>query len=562
MQAPLMEGNGAQPGRWPLSRQLLLSLVGGHALVGLAVLLLAAAVSSAPRAPSSYALLAGGVLLLAAGSLGVALIALRPVHRRLGALSARVRSQLANCGMGDGERPISSADDLSRLEADLDTLFEVEQRRFDDLERRAAKLGVLNTIAATANGTFDLQLVFDKTLEQVMDSIGWDFGAIYLWDERTSTLDLVSLYNMPEALVYHRLAYRLGEGIIGGAAQMRTAVTANGRRRRNPPEPDAPASEVAFPLVTAPGTLLGVLGIASQQERQLDEHDRNLLATVAAQVALTVDKSQLYLTVSAHADELERQVEERTRELSVALAHAREADELKSRLLSTVSHELRTPLATIKGSTSLLSEHHHHMAPDMLAEHLQDIEEETDKLTDLISNLLQMSRIEAGMLHIQREPFLLAQVLQEAVSAAMLRASQHPISLTVPPDLPALRGDSRRVEQIVANLLDNAAKYSPAGSQIEVRALLDDDEVIVTVQDYGQGIPPEYLEHVFDRFYQVKMDTTSSRRGIGLGLAICRGLVEAHGGRIWVESEVGSGSSFSFSLPIAARVAREQGSDA
>lgn len=555
-----MKYNGPQPRTRLLNRDLFVRLVGGHVLVGLAVLLLGAAIAAAPSAPGQHVRLAAGVLLLGAGSLGVVAVVLRPLLRRLGALSQQVRTELASYDIAAANAG-APADDLTALEAGLPALLAAGRQRIADLERRAAKLGVLNTIAATANGTFDLQLVFDKTLEQVMESIGWDFGAIYLWDDRTTTLDLVSLYNMPEALVYHRLAYRLGEGIIGAAAQMRTAVTANGRRRRNPPEPNAPASEVAFPLITAPGTLLGVLGIASQQERQLDEHDRNLLATVAAQVALTVDKSQLYLTVSAHADELERQVAERTRELSVALAHAREADELKSRLLSTVSHELRTPLATIKGSTSLLSEHYRRMAPEMLAEHLRDIEEETDKLTDLISNLLQMSRIEAGMLHIQHEPFHLAEVLQEAVGAAMIRANKHPISLTVPAGLPALLGDSRRVEQIAANLLDNAAKYSPAGSQIEVRAVQEGDEVIVTVQDHGQGIAPDYVEHVFDRFYQINTDTPGSRRGIGLGLAICRGLVEAHGGRIWVESEVGRGSSFSFSLPIAKHEAVEQGSD-
>src|SRR5690606_561652 len=282
-------------------------------LVGLAVLLLGAAIAAAPSAPGQHVRLAAGVLLLGAGSLGVVAVVLRPLLRRLGALSQQVRTELASCDIAAANAG-TPADEIAELEAGLPALLAAGRQRIADLERRAAKLGVLSAIAATANGTFDLQLVFDKTLEQVMESIGWDFGAIYLWDDRTTTLDLVSLYNMPEALVYHRLAYRLGEGIIGAAAQMRTAVTANGRRRRNPPEPNAPASEVAFPLITAPGTLLGVLGIASQQERQLDEHDRNLLATVAAQVALTVDKSQLYLTVSAHADELERQVAERTRE--------------------------------------------------------------------------------------------------------------------------------------------------------------------------------------------------------------------------------------------------------
>jgi len=354
---------------------------------------------------------------------------------------------------------------------------------------------------------------------------------------------------MSESIVRRRLSYPLGEGTVGAAAVRREMVQASG---------DDPACEVALPLVTVPGTLLGVLCLASRRPATLDDHDLNLLATVAEQIALAVDKSRLYLAVSAHAGDLERQVAERTAELataiedlSIALERAKEADKLKSMLLSTVSHELRTPLATIKGNTSLLLEHHARITPDLLVEHLHDIEEETDKLTDLISNLLEMSRIEAGMLHVQRESICLQDVLESAVAAARVRRPGHPIHLVVPPHLPNVLGDPRRIEQIVANLLDNAAKYSPPGSLIEVTAALRTDSIAVSVKDHGQGIAPEQLERVFDRFYQVESGSPGGRRGIGLGLAICRGLVEAHEGDIWAESTPGVGSTFSFTLPLA-----------
>jgi two-component system sensor histidine kinase KdpD len=285
----------------------------------------------------------------------------------------------------------------------------------------------------------------------------------------------------------------------------------------------------------------------------------NLLKTIAHQVAAAIDKGQLYLRVSRHAGDLERIVDARTRQLAqvidellVAVERAKETDKLKSLLLSTVSHELRTPLATIKGNTSMLREHHHQIPGDVLAEHLQDIEEETDKLTDLISNLLEVSRIEAGVLQIHPQPIDLAAVLRSTVDAAQLRASDRPIRLNVRDDLPACFGDARRIEQIVANLLDNAAKYSSRGSAIEVFAESRDSELVVSVKDNGQGISPEHLDRIFDRFYQIGAGRDSGRHGIGLGLAICRGLVEAHGGGIWVESEVGHGSTFTFSLPIAA----------
>jgi signal transduction histidine kinase len=293
-------------------------------------------------------------------------------------------------------------------------------------------------------------------------------------------------------------------------------------------------------------------------KRVLTPDEINLLMTIAHQVAVAIDKAQLYTKVSRHAVELERIVDARTKQLAevidelvVAAERAQEAEKLKSLLLSTVSHELRTPLATIKGSTSMLRAHYQQITPDMLAEHLADIEEEADKLTELISSLLEMSRIEAGILQIHPQAIDLGAVVKSAVAAAQRRVNDHHIQLSVDDHLPVCYGDARRIEQIVANLIDNAAKYSESGKQIDIRLENRDKELVVSVIDHGRGIPPEQLERIFDRFYQLGQTGDSGRHGIGLGLAICRGLVEAHGGGIWAESEYQKGSTFSFSLPIA-----------
>ena len=545
------------PGRLPTYRRLLVALLGGQLLVGVlfGVLTLAlyrgSGVSSLDDAVPVRVLLpihiATAVVLIVVTA-GIAIATLHVLTRRLRALILLVGEQMRASGLPALPRA-GQQDVFDSLTAQLQRLFDAYRANVDALSRRADTLATLNTIAQTANSTFDLQQVFDTSLREVLENIGWDMGGIYLWDERRSTLDLVSLHGMSESIVRRRLSYPLGEGTVGAAAVRREMVQASG---------DDPACEVALPLVTVPGTLLGVLCLASRRPATLDDHDLNLLATVAEQIALAVDKSRLYLAVSAHAGDLERQVAERTAELataiedlSIALERAKEADKLKSMLLSTVSHELRTPLATIKGNTSLLLEHHARITPDLLVEHLHDIEEETDKLTDLISNLLEMSRIEAGMLHVQRESICLQDVLESAVAAARVRRPGHPIRLEVPPHLPSVLGDPRRIEQIVANLLDNAAKYSPPGSLIEVTAALRTDSIAVSVKDHGQGIAPEQLERVFDRFYQVESGSPGGRRGIGLGLAICRGLVEAHEGDIWAESTPGVGSTFSFTLPLA-----------
>lgn len=550
----------------PTYRRLLAALLGGQLLVGVlfGVLTLAlyrgSGVYSLDDAVPVRVLLpihmATAVVLIVVTA-GVAIATVRTLTRRVSALTTLVGEQMDASGLA-ALPPRGQRDVFDGIAAQLHRLFGAYRANLAALRRRADTLTTLNAIAQAANSTFDLQQVFDLSLREVLASVGWDMGGIYLWDERNGTLDLVSVHGMPDALIRRSLSYPLGDGPVGQAAAQREVVQAE--------HGGAPASEIALPLVSVPGTLLGVLSVANGEPAALDDHDLNLLATVAEQIALTVDKSQLYLRVSAHAGELERQVAARTAELaaaidelSVALERAKEADKLKSMLLSTVSHELRTPLATIKGNTSLLVEHHARITPDLLVEHLQDIEEETDKLTDLISNLLEMSRIEAGMLRVQRDAISLADVLDSAVAAARLRRPEHPITLDIPCDLPAVLGDPRRVEQIVANLLDNAAKYSPPGSPIDVTAVRRADALVVSVRDCGQGIAPEQLEHVFERFYQVGAGSPGGRRGIGLGLAICRGLVEAHQGDIWAESIPGAGSTFSFSLPLASQFATVEG---
>jgi K+-sensing histidine kinase KdpD len=457
-------------------------------------------------------------------------------------------------------------DALGALVSEVNNLLLAYQNALADLATRADRLTVMNVIAATINRTFDLDDVFDVVLREALHTTGWDLGAIYTCDNSYGTLHLAHTIGIPGRAPGPARRSSPGEELAVQAAKTRQIIVTEDVRVRlaSPDTPiEGPITQVSVPLVAVSGTLLGVLQAGCSQKVALAEDTINLLATVAHQLTLAIDKAQLYEQVRRHAEELEVVVRKRTEELAqaieelqIALEKAKEADKVKSLLLSTVSHELRTPLATIKGNTSLLREHHQRMTPAILAEHLQDIEEETDKLTDLISNLLEMSRIEAGVLHIQREAIDLKDVLVSTVQAARLRYTDHDLILNIPSRLPIAYADPRRVEQIVANLIDNAAKYSDSGTGIRIEAEARRHDLVISVIDSGSGIAEVYLERIFDRFYQVHGQTAersgdSQRRGIGLGLAICRGLVEAHEGQIWVKSEVGKGSTFSFSLPVA-----------
>ncbi|HZT07836.1 MAG TPA: ATP-binding protein [Chloroflexota bacterium] len=239
----------------------------------------------------------------------------------------------------------------------------------------------------------------------------------------------------------------------------------------------------------------------------------------------------------------------RLQEESGKVSTYRELDRLKTDLLNAVSHDLRGPLANIKGYAATLVDSGSDMPPDEQRSFLETIEEEADRLRDLLNHLLDLSKIEAGVLKIEKNPLSVERLVQQTLSS--VRSPDHQYDVRVPRELSIL-GDAKRLRQVLSNLLENAAKYSPDGGAISVRATATDAEVVISVADSGVGIPRHQWDRVF-RPYQ-RADTATSRgiSGNGLGLAICKGIVEAHGGRIWVESEPGEGSTFSFTVPRAA----------
>lgn len=226
----------------------------------------------------------------------------------------------------------------------------------------------------------------------------------------------------------------------------------------------------------------------------------------------------------------------------------REVDRMKSSLIATVSHELRTPLAAIKGYATTLLAEDVEWDPEAQREFLRTISDETDRLTNLVNNLLDLSRIEGGTLKVCKEPVDLAGLIERA-AALVPGLTPERFQVHLPNDLPLVPLDAQRIEVVLRNLLENAVKYGEAGTPITVSVTQEGGEVIVRVMDEGPGIPPEHIPYVFESFYRVEDGLARSRSGAGLGLAIARGFVEAHGGRIWVEPRA-KGTCLAFSLPL------------
>lgn len=228
----------------------------------------------------------------------------------------------------------------------------------------------------------------------------------------------------------------------------------------------------------------------------------------------------------------------------------REAEELKQTLLSVISHELKTPVSIIKGYAGTLAREDADWDKNTLADGLAVIEEEADRLDRLITNLLDASRLQAGGLKLKLSYLDLVDMANRAVDKLKTTTNKHTFAVDFPQDFPPIQGDFERLREVLTNLIGNAIKYSPEGGKVKVGGrLADSNTVRVYVRDEGIGIPPADQEQIFDRFYRVDNRLTRQTPGTGLGLYLVKAVVEAHGGRVWVESTAGRGSTFWIELP-------------
>ncbi len=287
------------------------------------------------------------------------------------------------------------------------------------------------------------------------------------------------------------------------------------------------AKGMYFPLNGSQG-IVGVIGLYPNDSQQLQLPDqRYLLETFIGQTALALERAQLA---------------EETEQARVQI----ETERLRSSLLSSISHDLRTPLASITGAASSLLEDDGTLQPQARQDLAQLAYEEAERLNRLVSNLLDMTRLEAGV-RIDKEWQSLEEVIGIALNRLEKRLHDHPLTAALPPDLRLIPFDGLLMEQVLVNLLENAIKYTPAGTPIELSAHVDGDQVWIEVADRGPGLPPGTEKLVFDKFYRAQPDSV---RGAGLGLAICQSIIKAHGGQIWAENRPEGGAVFRFTLPL------------
>jgi two-component system sensor histidine kinase KdpD len=289
------------------------------------------------------------------------------------------------------------------------------------------------------------------------------------------------------------------------------------------------ASALYVPLRGAQGRL-GVLGVQPKDPRRLNEAEqRTLIDVFASQIASALERSRL--AEQAHQATLQM-----------------EAERMRSSLLSSVSHDLRTPLSVITGAASALLESEPALAPEARRDLAETIHEEAQRLNRLVRNLLDMTRLASGTVHVTKEWQPIEGVIGAALDRLEGQLHDRSVAVHVPTGLTPVPIDGLLIEQVLINLLENAAKYTPRGCPIDISVRAEGGTLVVELADRGPGIPDELVDRIFEKFYRLPREGTSG--GAGLGLSICRAIIEAHGGRIWAENRSGGGAVFRFTVPV------------
>jgi signal transduction histidine kinase len=291
-------------------------------------------------------------------------------------------------------------------------------------------------------------------------------------------------------------------------------------------------SVICIPLVVDRAEV-GVLMLQNRErQHSFMPEDLTLLQPVANLLALSISNARLRTELEA------------VRSLS-------EANRLKAEVISTLAHEMRTPLTSIKGYATALLMEEASFNSQTQREFLQIIDEECDVLQDLIHDLLESSIIDAGFLKLDLQPVLVPRLASAIVDEFVHLSPRHRLMVDFPSPFPIVDADPQRITQVLRNLLDNAVKYSPNGGLVMVRGEVGETEVVLSVADQGEGIAPEHLNRLFEKFFRIKSGLGRHVVGTGLGLPIARTIVESHGGRIWAESQLGQGTTFFFTIPCA-----------
>jgi signal transduction histidine kinase len=496
-------------------------VIAGIAIGGLALLLLMAFAWQYVRS------LAGPIRALQAGATRIG----------RGDLTSRIDVRTGDELQSLAEHFNQMAGQLQESYANLEGKVEERTRQ---LARTVSELEALGEVARAVNSSLELETVLARILAHACTFADAGGGAIYVAEEEAAHFRIAATHGMDDELVraIRGLTVRMGDTVVGQCVAQRDATQIPNLAA----EPDYPLHAammkagiralLGVPLLRE-GEVVGALIVRRKRTGTFADETVELVKSFAAQSSLAVYNARLF-----------HELEQKSRELEAASRH-------KSEFLANMSHELRTPLNAVLGYAELIEDGIYGEVPAKMHEVLERIQQNGRHLLGLINAVLDLSKIEAGQLTLQPADYSMRELALGVISATEALAAEKKLALAVdvPADLPHGFGDERRLTQVLMNLVGNAIKFTEAGS-VSIRAEVKDGSFLVAVTDTGVGIAEGDRERIFEEFQQVDTSSTRRKGGTGLGLAIAKRIVELHGGRIWVESTPGQGSTFAFTLPL------------
>ena len=418
-------------------------------------------------------------------------------------------------------------------------LFEEVQSRTSELSQSVEELSALGAVSQAINSTLDIEAVLTTIVAKAVQLSGTEAGTIYTFDESRQEFRLRATHGMDEAMIAAIRDRRIGAGetAIGKAAADRASIQI----------PDVPKesslvldvimragyrSVLIVPLLR-PDQIVGALVVRRKAPGKFPKSTVELLETFADQSVLAIQNARLF-----------REIEDKSRQLEEASQH-------KSQFLANMSHELRTPLNAILGYTELMADGAYGEPSEKMLGILKRLEANGKHLLGLINDVLDLSKIEAGQLILELSDYFIQDIAQTVRSTLEPLAADKKLAfkVEVAPQLPPGHGDGRRLTQVLINLVGNAIKFTDAG-EVAIKAEANNGSFHVSVRDTGPGISAADQAKLFQEFQQADNAITKKKGGTGLGLAISKRIIEMHGGKIWVESQLGQGSTFAFKLPV------------
>jgi len=436
-----------------------------------------------------------------------------------------------------------------KLEEYSRTLEQRVEVRTRELARSVEELKALGEVSQVVSSTLDLETVLTNIVRHAVQLSETDAGTIYEFDEAEGVfLPRINYGTSAEYIeALHELRLRVGDRTVIGQAAIKHAPD------QIPDLADVPDYPLPFVQQTVYRALLalpllredhliGGLVVRRKAAGEFPPPVVDLLQTFAAQSVLAIHNARLF-----------REIEEKGRELEIANMH-------KSEFLANMSHELRTPLNAILGYTELILDNIYGNVPEKIQEVLKRLQKSGRHLLSLINDVLDLSKIEAGQLALSLNEYSIGEVIQTVFTSVEALAAEKKLDMMVKvsKDLPTGKGDDKRIAQLILNLVGNAIKFTNEG-EIKADATVANQTFLVSVSDTGPGLAEVDQKKIFEGFHQVDGSSTRKQGGTGLGLSISRKIVEMHGGRIWVESTLGKGSTFRFTLPVRVEKQRKQG---